>query len=123
MRIRNLEWRGVAVWPPEWWPPEHNALIEENAVLREVRIQDSTVHKFIQVEIETPKGPFWGVILVEKPGQLQILNQKLKENIGSPLTEIGDLEIDLFPSLRKRGPMQVRPYRTARNIRQVSNKK
>jgi len=121
MRIRDLDWRGEAVWPPEWWPPERAVIIGKNGVLKEVGIQD-IVHQYIQVEIETPKGPLWGVILIE-PGHLQILYQKLKENIGRTLTEIGDLEIDLFSSLRKRGPKQVCPHRRPTNARRVSNKK
>lgn len=103
MRIRDLAWRGEAVWPPEWWPIEHSVIIAKNSVLKKVSIQD-IVHRYIQVEIETSKGPLWGVILLEDPGHLEILYQKLKENIGRPLPEIENLEIDLFPSSRKYGP-------------------
>jgi hypothetical protein len=122
MRIRDLVWRGVAVWPPEWWPPKHAVMIDINSVLKEVGIQDIR-HRYIRVEIETPQGPLWGGILLENPGHLDILYQKLKENIGRPLTEIGDQEIDMFPSVRKRGPKQVRPYQAPPNMRRESNTK
>ena len=105
MRIKDLDWRGEAVWPPEWWPPGHDVIIDKKGVLKKVGIQDIE-HRYIQVEIEIPKGPLWGVILLEDSGQLDILYQKLKENTGRPLTEIGNLEIDL-QSLRKYGPKQV----------------
>jgi hypothetical protein len=122
MRIRDLNWKGEAVWPPEWWPPDRAVISSKNGLLKEVGIQDSG-RQYIQVEIETPKGPLWGVILLEDPGHIQILCQKLKENMGRTVTEIGELEIDLSLSLWKRGPKQVRPHRTPTKARMVSNKK
>jgi hypothetical protein len=121
MRIRDLHWRGDVVWPPEWWPPETDVLLNKDAMLKNVVIQDMG-HRYIQVEIETSKWPLYGVILLENPGHLDTLYQKLKENIGKPVTEIGSLEIDL-PSLRKYGPKQVRPYRRLRNMEGVLDKK
>ena len=122
MRIRDLGWRGEAVWPPEWWPPEDVVIITKNGLLKEVGIQNIG-RQYIQVKIETPKGPFWGVILLEEPGHLQILCQKLKENIGKTVTEIGELEIDQFLSFWKRSPKQARPHRTPAKAGLVSNKK
>jgi len=101
MRIRDLAWRGDVVWPPEWWPAEPDFIISKNGVLKKVSIQDIE-NRYLQVEIETAKGPSWGVILLEDPDHLEILYQKLKENLYRPVTEIGDLEMDL-KSLQKYG--------------------
>lgn len=122
MRIRDLNWRGEPVWPPEWWPPEHDALIGKNGVLKKVGIQ-KIGRQYIQIEIEIPTGPLWGAILLEDYAHLEILYQKLKDNLGRPLAEIGNLEIELFPPLPKRGLKQVRPPSTPRNLRRVSHKK
>jgi hypothetical protein len=122
MRIKDLDWKGDTVWPPEWWPPEHADMIGENGVLKKVGIQDIK-HRYIQVEIETPKGSFWGVIMLENPGNLEILYQKLNDSIGRPLKQIGDQEINLFPSLQKRGMKQIRLCHTPRNMRPEANKK
>jgi hypothetical protein len=110
MRIRDLDWRGEAVWPPEWWPPERAVMIGKNCVLKAVSIQD-IVHQYIHVEIETLNGPLWGVIVLEDPGHLEVLCHKLKENIGKSLTEIGNMEINLSLPPRKRGQKQARPHR------------
>jgi hypothetical protein len=113
MRISDLNWRGEVVWPPEWWPPERAVMIGKNGVLKAVSIQD-IVHQYMHVEIETLKGPLWGVILLEDPGHLEVLCHKLKENIGKPLTEIGNMEINLSPLPQKRGQKQARPQRKTR---------
>ncbi len=37
-----------------------------------------------------------GIIILEDPGHLEIISNKLKENVGEPLKEVGDLKIDSF---------------------------
>ncbi len=103
MRIRELRWRDDSVWPPEWWPPEHAVKVHKNGVLKKVGIQE-ILHPYIHVEIETHKGPLWGVILLEDHHNLKTLCHKLKENIGKTLSEIEDLEIDFNKSRRRLSP-------------------
>ena len=43
------------------------------------------------------------------PLSFEVVYGKLKQHVGRPLTEIGDLEISLLPPMPKRGPRQVRP--------------
>ena len=50
-----------------------------------------------------------GIMVLEDPALLEVVYGKLKQHIGRPLTEIGDLEISLLPPMPKRGPKQVRP--------------
>ena len=100
MRIRELRWRDDFVWFPVGWPPEHDAMVDKNGVLKKVGIQE-ILHPYIHVEIETHKGLLWGVILFEDHHNLETLCHKLKENIGKTLAEIGELEIDFSRSRRK----------------------
>ena len=50
-----------------------------------------------------------GIMVLEDPALLEVVYGKLKQHVGRPLTEIGDLEISLLPPMPKRGPRQVRP--------------
>jgi hypothetical protein len=50
-----------------------------------------------------------GIMALEDPVLLKVVYSKLKQHVGRPLTEIGDLEISLLPLMPKRGPKQVRP--------------
>jgi hypothetical protein len=51
-----------------------------------------------------------GIIVLNDPAQLEILYSRLKDNIGKPLTEIGDLELDYFRPIHKKRNRQVRPF-------------
>jgi hypothetical protein len=111
MLIRELQWRGVPSWPPEF--ATSSQIFGEEAILRDVLLRNDQKIKLISVTAEHHGSEKKGIIMLENPVHLEILYQKLKENIGKPLREIGDLEIDFCPSIQKKGPKQVRTQTTA----------
>jgi hypothetical protein len=106
MQIRCLTWKGVSMWPPEWWISDHGA--GEEGFLAEVQFRKHRMPECLYVIVNYLGDLRKGIIVLEDLNHLEILYGKLKENLGKPLTEIGDLEIDLRPPLRKHGPKQVR---------------
>lgn len=110
MRIRNLHWKGIPAWPPEWWVSDEGA--GEEGVLKNVHLRNDQTPTCISVVATHLGHDRNGIIILEDLAHLEILCHKLKENIGSPLSEIGDLEIDLLLSIPKMGPKKVRPQTT-----------
>jgi hypothetical protein len=105
MQIRCLTWKGVSMWPPEWWISDHGA--GEEGFLAEVQFRKHRTPECIYVAVNHRGEIRKGIIVLEDPAHLDILYRKLKENLGRPLTEIGDLEIDLSSPLLKHGPKRV----------------
>jgi hypothetical protein len=112
MQIRSLQWRGIPVWPPEWWISDQET--GEEGILEEVRLHMNRTPALINIVANHLGDSRNGIIILEGSVQLDILYHKLKENIGRPLKEIGDLEIDLSTPLQKRGQKQARPHRAPR---------
>ena len=109
MRIRDLQWKGIPAWPPEWWISDEKA--GEEGFLKNAQLRYDQTPPCIAVVASHLDFSRNGVILLEDLIQLEILCQKLKENLGRPLAEIGDLDIDFSLALPKQGPKQVRPPR------------
>jgi hypothetical protein len=111
MKIRSLKWREVPMWPPEWMISDEG--VGEEGVLEDVQLRISVYAKpgLISVVANHLGDSRQGIIILEDLDQLKVLYYKLKENIGKPLTEVGDLEIDLSLSPQKRGQKQARPQR------------
>lgn len=107
MRIRDLEWKGLSAWPPEWGISDEGA--GEEGFLKNVEVRYDQTPESIAVVASYLGNDRNGIIILEDAAHLEILCQKLKENIGRPLSEIGELEIDFFLSMPKMGPKQVRP--------------
>ena len=107
MLIRDLQWRGVPSWPPEF--ATSSQIFGEKAILRDVLLRDDQKIKLISLTAEHHGAERRGIIMLENPAHLDILCLKLKENIGKSLKEIGDIEINLGLSVPKKGPKQVRP--------------
>jgi hypothetical protein len=107
MQIRSLQWKGIPMWPPEWWISDQGA--GEEGVLAEVQYLHYRTPACLYVAADHHGEIRKGVIILESPAHLEVLYCKLLENLGRPLTEIGDLEIELFPPLTKRGPKPVKP--------------
>jgi hypothetical protein len=103
--IRNLKWRELSVWPPEWWISDQGA--GEEGVLEEVQLCQDTSPVCISVVASYLGDSRKGVILLEDLAHLRTLYNLLRANIGRPLTEIGNLELNLFPPLK--GPKRARP--------------
>jgi hypothetical protein len=110
MRIRDLQWKGVSMWPPEWWVSDEGA--GEEGFLKSVQFRNDQILQCISVVASHLGNNRNGIIILEDPTHLETLCQKLKENIGKPLKEIGDLNIDFFLSIPKKGQKQVRPQIT-----------
>ena len=106
MRIRDLEWKGIPAWPPEWWISDEGA--GEEGVLNNVQLRYDQTPACISVVATHLNNSRKGIIILEDPFQLENLYLKLNENLGRPLKEIGDLAIDFFPSMPKKGLKQVR---------------
>ena len=107
MQIRTLKWRGLPMWPPEWTISDQGS--GEAGVLEEVRLRKDLNPKLISVAANHLGDVRRGIMVLEDPALLEIVYGKLKQHVGRPLTEIGNLEITSLPSKPKRGARQVSP--------------
>jgi hypothetical protein len=107
MQIRTLKWRGLPMWPPEWTIMDQG--LGETGVLQEVHLRQDLKPKLISVVANHLGEVRKGIMVLEDPALLEAVYGKLKQHVGRPLTEIGDLEISILPPMQKRGPRQVRP--------------
>ena len=107
MRIRTLEWRGLSMWPPEWTISDQG--LGEAGVLEDVYLRRDLNPKLISVVVNHWGDIRKGIMVLEDTALLKIVYGRLKQHVGRPLTEIGDLEISHLPPMPKRGPRQVRP--------------
>lgn len=119
MQIRSLRWRGIPIWPPEWQISDQG--MGEDGILEGVKLHKTPA--LISLTVNCHGDRCIGVIILDNSAQLEILYHKLHENLGKPLTEIGDLEITFTSSLPKYGLKQVRPRPPAHSIEHVVNKK
>ncbi len=88
MRIRDISWRGQFSWPPHW----NVANIEaEEGILIAVHLPNWT-KSFLGIEVEHMGHRRMGVLLIDEAVQSRLC-RTLKDNIGKPLVEIGDLQI------------------------------
>jgi hypothetical protein len=110
MRIRDLQWEEVPAWPPAWWISDKDAA--EEGFLEDVYLSKDKMPFCISVDANHFGAEKKGIIIMDYPAHLEILYNKLKENVGRPLSEIGDMEIDFGLPMSKKGPKQVRPQKT-----------
>ena len=110
MQIRVLTWKEMPMWPPECGISDHG--VGEEGVLANVQFCNDLTPACIFVIANDLGDIRKGIIILEDLAHLGLLYHKLKENIGKPLIEIGDLEIDFYPSIRKSGQKQAQPHRT-----------
>ena len=94
MQIRDLKWKTISVWPPEWLISEEDA--GEEGVLGEVQLRDDLKPALITLLVNHLNGSRKGIIVLDDPSHVKILYHKLKDNIGRLLTEIGNLDIDFL---------------------------
>lgn len=93
------------MWPPEWWTSDYGA--GEEGILEDVQLYQNLTLECIHVVAGHLDDIRKGIIILENPAHLRALYHKLKDNLGRPLTMIGDMDLDLFPSLR--GQKQAKP--------------
>jgi hypothetical protein len=106
MKIRDLKWNKLRMWPPEFGLS--NQIVGEKGILKSVRIRYGLKINVIIVTANYLDHEGKGIIILEDSVHLKILYAKLKEYIGKPFRELGDMEIDFDLSLQKMGPKQVR---------------
>ncbi len=109
------------MWPPEWYVSDQGA--GEEGVLAEVQLRTDRTPKFISLVANHLGDSRTGIIMLEDSAHLEILYQKLKENLGKPLSEIGDMEIELMRQPSPYGLRQVRPNFSLYNLNRISNRK
>lgn len=107
MQIRTLKWRGLSMWPPEWSLMDQG--LGEAGVLEEVHLRKDLNPKLISMAARHLGEVRKGVMILEDPALLESVYAKLKQHIGRPLTEIGDLDVSLLPPMPKCSPRQARP--------------
>ncbi len=88
MKIKELTWRGLLIWPPQW-AQESSGMIERG-VLKGVEIIAST--ELIKIDAACAGFTISGLIFTSE-AYLTSLYYKLRENIGKPLMEVADLEV------------------------------
>jgi hypothetical protein len=109
------------MWPPEWSMSDHQ--VGEEGVLEGVKLRHELSKEIVSIEANHMGDQRRGIIILEDPAHLELVFEKLRENLGRPLTEVGNLEIDFTPAPQKYGLKQVRPTSTAMSINRVVNKK
>ena len=90
MRIREMQWMGGPIWPPQWADSSHP--INETAVLKGVKLIIGT--DLCRIDVDHNGIPHLGIMFSDKDLR-EPLYYKLKENLGRRLAEIADLEIEL----------------------------
>jgi hypothetical protein len=91
MRVKDLRWHEMFIWPPEWAKRLQGS--SEEWILTEVELHNDHDPLYIYIEAVCNSDSQGGVIHLEPHEHLEILYQLLDKNIGKTLTEIGDIKI------------------------------
>jgi hypothetical protein len=95
------------MWPPEWTISDQG--LGEAGILEEVYLRRDLKPALICVVVNHWGDFRKGIMILEDLALLKAVYGKLKQHVGRPLTEIGDLEVSHEPPMPQRGPRQVRP--------------
>ena len=98
MKIRDLKWRELPMWPPEW-VSDHQ--VGEEGVLEGVQLRFEFSIRLLSIEAKYFGDYRKGILIMEDPAHLELVFDTLQKNLGRPLTEIGNLEIDFTLSPQK----------------------
>jgi hypothetical protein len=110
MKIRDLKWRTLPMWPPEWFLSYRGP--GEAGVLEDVQYRNDVAPELLIIAANYLGESRKGIVMLEESTQLETLFNKLKDNIGKPLTEIGFLDIDSISLLTFKNKKQVQRYQT-----------
>ena len=121
MKIRDLKWKGLPMWPIQWSMSDYQ--VGEEGVLKGVQLRHELGTRLISIEANHLGDYRKGILILEDPAHLELVFDTLRDNLGTPLKELGDLEIDFTSIPQKYGLKQARPKSTARKIKRLSNKK
>ena len=91
MKIRDLKWRELPMWPPEWVSDQQAG---EAGVLEGVQLRYEFSIRLLSIEANYLGDYRKGLLIMEEPAHLELVFDTLQKNLGRPLTEIGNLEID-----------------------------
>ena len=89
MLLKNLEWNGLHIWPPNWTEEIPNVI--ERGILKDVEILPLT--DLIRIDA-TYAGTILSGLMFSREEYQGSLYRKLKENIGNPLKEVGNIEVN-----------------------------
>jgi hypothetical protein len=93
MRLRELKWQELPVWPPQWAVTDEGA--GETGVLMKVNIRKDRLLEYLYIEADDAGHKLRGIITLGTPRHLKSLFRTISQYIGKPLTEIGDIEVRL----------------------------
>jgi hypothetical protein len=93
MRLRELKWQELPVWPPQWAVTDEGA--GEAGVLMKANIRKDRLLEYLYIEADDAGHKLRGIITLGSPRHLKSLHRTISKHIGKPLAEIGDLEIRL----------------------------
>jgi len=88
MLIKELRWKGLLIWPPQW--AEESRKVIEHGLLKSVEILPLT--DLIKINASYAGTIITGLILSNEEYQGS-LYCKLNENIGKPLKEVANMEV------------------------------
>ena len=89
MQIKELRWKGLLIWPPQWAEECPNVI--QQGLLKDIEILPLT--DLIKIDATYDTTTISGLILTNEEYQGSLYN-KLKENIGRPLDEVGNMEVN-----------------------------
>jgi hypothetical protein len=95
------------MWPPEWTISAQG--LGETGVLQEVHLRNDLNPTLISLVANHSGDIRQGIMVLEDPALLKVVYHQLKQHVGRPLTDIGDLEISHLPPMPKRDPRRMRP--------------
>jgi hypothetical protein len=88
MQVNRLEWNGLLIWPPHWTEEIPNVV--ERGILQSVEILPLT--DLIKINA-TYAGKILSGLMFSREEYQGSLYRKLKENIGMPLEEVGNIDV------------------------------
>jgi len=91
LRLRELTWMQLPVWPPQWAVTDGGA--GEAGVLIKAEIRKDRLLEYIYIEADDSGHKLRGITALGNSRHLKALYRTISQHIGKPLTEIGDLEI------------------------------
>ena len=91
MRLRELTWMRLPVWPPQWAVTDEGA--GEAGVLIKAQICKDRLLEYIYIEVDAGGHKLRGITTLGNPRHLKSLYRTISQHIGKRLAEIGDLEI------------------------------
>jgi len=89
MKIKELQWNGLLIWPPQW--TEECPEVIQQGLLKDVTILPLT--DLIKIDATYVQTIISGLIFTREDYQMSLYS-KLKESIGKTLDEVANMEIN-----------------------------